>query len=78
MTLLMRGVALHHWSSTVGASHGQAYSMWRYEDYASRGVQELCELGHVQALERELRHYVSVVLRLNVSLVMFYHFKCRI
>lgn len=59
MTLLMWGVALHHWSSTVGASHGQAYSMWRYEDYASRGVQELCELGHVQALERELRHHVS-------------------
>ena len=53
-------IGLRHWSSTVGASHSDRYSIWRYGDYASRGVQELCELGHLQALERELRLRVSV------------------
>ena len=46
---------LLHWSSIVGASHAEDYSIWEYGKYASRAVKEVCEYGYVNHMEQEMR-----------------------
>lgn len=46
---------LLHWSSIVGASHQEDYSIWEYGQYASRAVKEVCEYGYVNHMEQEMR-----------------------
>ena len=50
---------LLHWSSIVGASHSEDYSIWEYGKYASRAVKEVCEYGYVNHMEQEMRRNVS-------------------
>lgn len=50
---------LLHWSSIVGASHGEDYSIWEYGKPASRAVKEVCEYGYVNHMEQEMRRNVS-------------------
>nr|XP_011430804.2 spondin-1 isoform X8 [Crassostrea gigas] len=44
-----------HWSSVIGASHTNDYTVWNYGEYASRGVKEVCEYGFSNFLETEFK-----------------------
>ncbi|XP_076079810.1 spondin-1-like isoform X3 [Mytilus galloprovincialis] len=53
---------LLHWSSIVGASHGEDYSIWEYGKPASRAVKEVCEYGYVNHMEQEMRRNTDKIL----------------
>lgn len=50
-----------HWSSVIGASHTNDYTVWNYGEYASRGVKEVCEYGFSNFLETEFKRNVSQI-----------------
>ena len=50
-----------HWSNIVGASHDKFYSPWKYGEYASRGVKEVCEFGYPSTMEKEIQQQTGHV-----------------
>lgn len=50
-----REALLLHWSNIVGATHTDDYRIWEYDEYASRGVKEVCEFGYSSSLETDMK-----------------------